>query len=96
MTHEQELAELLTLTVKVNRFGDVIYCNHLGEYHRVHGPALIKASGHRFWYYNGLLHRTDGAAIEWAYGDREWWLNGTQCTQQSHRYKTSHCVKIVL
>lgn len=86
MTHEQELAELLTLTVEVDPCGTTTYRNHLGQIHRVHGPAVILVSGYRpyrAWYQNDVLHREDGAAIEWDNGTKEWWLNGAQCTRQS-------------
>ena len=73
---DQELAELLTLTVSVNERGTTTYCNHLGHKHRIHGPAVITSTGNRYWYQNGQLHRTDGPAIEGTDGSQFWYLNG--------------------
>ena len=39
------LAELLTLTVEVNQWGATIYRNHLGQLHRIHGPAVEYTDG---------------------------------------------------
>ena len=59
---DASLAELLTLTVEVNEY-TTIYCNHLGQFHRVHGPAVILSSGSTMWFQNGARHRTDGPAV---------------------------------
>ena len=75
--HEQSddaLAELLTLTVEVDKWG-VSYRNHLGLFHRVHGPAYISIENNKHWYRNSKLHREDGPAIEYANGDNWWFQN---------------------
>ena len=74
------IAELLTLTLTVDQWGDRIYRNSNGQKHRQHGPAVECADGTKSWFLNGELHRVDGPAIEWANGDKSWWLNG-----QRHR-----------
>jgi len=45
-------------------------------YHRVHGPAIERADGHKEWYQNGICSREDGPAIERASGKKEWYING--------------------
>ena len=37
---DDALAELLSLTVEVTRFGSTTYRNHLGQEHRVHAQPL--------------------------------------------------------
>ena len=74
------LAELLTLTLTVDQWGDRIYRNSQGLRHRVHGPAIEWADGDKEWWLNGNIHRTDGPAIEYADGSKNWYLNG-----QRHR-----------
>ncbi len=69
------LAELLTLTVTVDQHGTRIYSNSQGRWHRVHGPAVIRADGYKSWWLNGRLHRTTGPAVIWADGDKMWYQN---------------------
>ena len=70
------LAELLTLTIEVTRNGTIIYRNHLGQAHRIHGPARIHFNGDRIWYKNGKHHREDGPAMIYHDGDLVWAING--------------------
>ena len=79
------LAELLTLTVEVNQWGTTIYCNHLGQKHRVHGPAVIRVNGGKSWWLNGKRHRTDGPAVERANGNHEWWVNDRRISENEFR-----------
>ena len=74
------LAELLTLTMEVDEYA-TIYRNHLGQKHRVHGPALIFSNGDAWWYQNGQLHREDGAAVIYSNGLQRWLLNCKELTQ---------------
>ena len=77
------LAELLTLTVEVDGNGTIRrYFNHLGQKHRVHGPAVIHASGTCSWWMNGQRHREDGPALTWPDGDKYWYLNGRKLTEE--------------
>ena len=69
------LAELLTLTLTVDQWGDRIYRNSQGLRHRVHGPAIEWADGDKEWYLDGQHHRTDGPAVERSNGDQYWCLN---------------------
>lgn len=75
------LAELLTLTVEVDSLGNIVYRNHLGQVHRVHGPAIIWATGSKGWYQNDQMHRTDGPALEWTDGDTSWFLYGNMVSE---------------
>ncbi len=70
------LAELLTLTVEVNEGGSTIYRNHLGQKHRVHGPAVIHTDGTTSWWLNGKRHRDHGPAIIYSNGTKKWYQNG--------------------
>ena len=76
------IAELLTLTLTVDQWGDRIYRNPMGQLHRVYGPALECANGTRRWYLNGNIHRTDGPAAEYADGTKAWCLNGQQLSEE--------------
>ena len=50
-----ELIELLTLTVTVDKHGTRQYSNSLGQPHRHHGPAVIWANGTKEWWLNGTF-----------------------------------------
>ena len=82
MDSNDDLAELLTLTLEVDEFGTRIYRNSVGLLHRIHGPALECANGAKYWYLNDRPHRTTGPAIEWADGDKSWYLDGEQLTER--------------
>lgn len=72
--------ELLSLNVEFSPLGTISYSNSRGQWHRIHGPALIFPSGTKYWYQNGQRHRLEGPAIENADGDKFWYQNG-----QRHR-----------
>ncbi len=69
------LAELLTLCVEVGEFA-IYYRNHLGQLHRVHGPAVIHTDGTTSWWLNGKRHRDHGPAVIWAGGSKSWYQDG--------------------
>ena len=79
---DDALAELLTLTMEVGSHGTTTYRNHLGQKHRVHGPAIIYPGGEKRWYQHDRLHREDGPAIEWGDGRNDWLLNGEYLTEE--------------
>jgi hypothetical protein len=58
--------------------GDKVWYNHDGSRHRVDGPAVEDANGHKEWWVDGKLHRLDGPAVEFADGDKQWCVEG-QC-----------------
>ena len=79
---DQELAELLSLTMKVGSHGTTTYRNHLGQKHRVHGPAIIYPGGEKRWYQHDRLHREDGPAVIYWDGIQRWLLNGKYLTEE--------------
>ena len=79
---------MLSLTRQEHENGVVIYRNHLGERHRVHGPAVTYPSGTVLWYRNGLLHRTDGPAITYAVGTCYWYLQGRELSEEEFEAMT--------
>jgi hypothetical protein len=44
-----------------------------GLYHRVGGPAIIRANGDQSWYQHGYLHREGGPARIEPNGDQSWY-----------------------
>jgi hypothetical protein len=46
-----------------------------GQRHRVDGPAVESANGHKMWYHHGQQHREDGPAVEYVNGNKEWYIN---------------------
>ena len=75
-TAHAALIEELCLIRQEHENGTVIYRNHLGEIHRVHGPAEVWPDGTQYWVQNGLPHRTDGPAAIFADGTEIWYRNG--------------------
>ena len=73
---EDALFELLSLECRVGSDGTIRYYNAPGQWHRVHGPAIERVDGSKFWYKHGRRHRLDGPALERADGSRAWWQNG--------------------
>ena len=69
------LIEVLSLTRQEYENGTVIYRNHLGERHRVHGPAEVWPDGFCAWYQNGRLHRVGGAAVIYPNWEERWYQN---------------------
>jgi len=69
-----------------------VWKNEKGEVHRLNGPAIEYADGHKSWFLNDKLHREDGPAVEWANGTF-WYLNGKQhredgpAVEWANRYK---------
>ena len=79
---DEILAELLTLTMSVDAFGTTTYRNHLGQRHRIHGPAVFREDGWVLWYKNNNLHRMDGPAMCYPSGIVCWFINGDQLTEE--------------
>lgn len=53
-----------------------------GKFHRLNGPAVIKANGDEEWYLLGAKHRTFGPAIESSCP--EYWLYGKQLSKEEY------------
>ena len=71
---------------KTDKYGNIIYTNKIGQYHREDGPAIEYFNGNKCWYINDQLHREDGPAIEYTNGDKVWYING-----QPHREDGPAC-----
>jgi hypothetical protein len=56
--------------------GSKLWRNANGDLHRVDGPAVIYADGHKEWWQNCELHRDDGPAVINADGDKFWCQHG--------------------
>jgi hypothetical protein len=54
---------------------DTIYWFDNNERHRLDGPAVEYAYGHRYWYQHGRLHRRDGPALDFVGGTQLWYIN---------------------
>ena len=67
--------------MEVNQGGTIRYRNHLGQMHRVYGPAVIRTNGDQEWRQNGQLHREDGPAVIYWDGIQRWFLNCKELTQ---------------
>lgn len=66
----------------LNEYGANFYVNHLGQYHREDGPAIIYPSGRKDWYLRDKLHRLDGPAVEAGKDTHlkidSWYINGVK------------------
>jgi hypothetical protein len=60
----------------IDEYGDKVWGNKKGEFHREDGPAIERKDGAKEWWINGKCHREDGPAIEWATGSKSWYVNG--------------------
>jgi hypothetical protein len=70
------------ITKEIDAYGDIIYQNNKGQFHRLDGPAIEYLSGSKVWFVDGKLHRENGPAREWADGGKEWWVNGKRHRQE--------------
>jgi hypothetical protein len=61
---------------EIDEFGNKIWRNKEGEFHRLDGPAIEGVDGRKEWYQNGELHRLDGPAQEFSCGDKYWYKHG--------------------
>jgi len=64
--------------IYINEYGDKRYYKNqkMTIPHRLDGPAVESADGHKFWYVDGYRHRLDGPAIEYANGHKAWYVDG--------------------
>jgi hypothetical protein len=63
--------------IELDNFGNKIWRNKDGEFHRIGGPAFEYANGDKFWFQNGKLHRLDGPAVEMT-NYKAWCKNGVK------------------
>ena len=78
---EQEVFEALKYRIDVDTHGTRRYRNVMGQLHRIGGPAVEFANGHKEWWQYDQRHRIDGPAIEWSNGVRFWYINGKRLTK---------------
>jgi len=82
LTEEQWKKELDKPKCEIDSYGNKLWKNKKGQYHREDGPAIESTDGYKQWVINGSLHREDGPAIEGRYGNKSWYLNGIQYTEE--------------
>jgi hypothetical protein len=75
MVHKWEENNIMT-NPKIDKYGNKIWLNSKGEYHRENGPAIEEHYGTKSWWQNGLEHREDGPAVEFANDKKLWFING--------------------
>ena len=74
----------MTEASRIDRYGNKVWKNANGQYHREDGPAYEGANGIKAWYLNGKNHREDGPAIENVDGYKAWYINGEELTEAEH------------
>lgn len=61
------------------------YFNDNGMVHRLDGPAIEHANGHKEWWVNGKRHRLDGSAIETVNGEGKYYIDGNYCLPKNFK-----------
>ena len=64
-------------------YGDKVWSNEKGQYHREDGPALEYNNGTKYWIVNDKYHREDGPAFERLDGSKLWYYHGKWIDCQS-------------
>ena len=64
-----------TYKVTVDEYGTICWYQN-DKRHRLDGPAIEYADGHKTWYQNDKRHRLDGPAVESSDGSNFWHKNG--------------------
>jgi hypothetical protein len=77
---------MIDSTKSINQYGDKIWKNEIGEYHRLDGPAIIRKNGSQYWYINDKSHRLDGPAYIGADGTQEWWIHDVNITNEVNKW----------
>jgi len=70
-----------TLTVEKSKRGTITYRNADGDRHNPHGPAVVWANGHKFYYINGERHNANGPAAVYADGHKAYYINDKLLTK---------------
>jgi hypothetical protein len=65
-----------TYKVTVDYDKNICWYNDKENRHRLDGPAVEYADGHKEWWVNGKLHRLDGPAVECTDGSKSWYVDG--------------------
>jgi len=64
--------------LEIDSFGNKLWRNNLGVFHRLDGPAVETLNGHKQWCVAGKCSREDGPAIIYSDGSKSWYLNGVR------------------
>jgi hypothetical protein len=66
--------------IHIDTDGDKFYFKEktMNMLHRIDGPAVEGADGHKQWWVDNKLHRLDGPAIISANGSKEWYINNNR------------------
>ena len=63
------------------KYGDRVWTDSDGLFHRENGPAIIYKTGAEYWYCRGVLHREDGPAVIFSDGDGNHFINAKYHTK---------------
>ena len=77
---------------KIDMFGNKIYKDEKGRFHREDGPAIIYKDGTKKWYKHGLLHREDGPAVIYSNGFKKWYLDGIEYSKKE--FEEEICIEL--
>ena len=83
----------MELRIEIDEYGKKCYYNAENQIHREDGPAVVWASGTKYWYINGKLHREDGPACEYAYGSKFWYIHGVCLSEEEFNRHTKNPCK---
>ena len=75
-----------TYKVTVDKNGTICWYQN-DKRHRLDGPAIEYADGHKSWYQNDKRHRLDGPAIECADDHKSWYIEGVLYTEEQFNAK---------
>jgi hypothetical protein len=70
-----------TLRVYKDKCGTIRYSNSNGQLHNPDGPAVVYASGDKWYYINGKRHNPNGPAIVGANSYKAYFINGKELTK---------------
>ena len=68
--------------------GERFYMDEEQRYHRIGGPALVKADGTAIWYYHGKRHSACGPAVTRPDGSEEYWIHGKRYSEKKWQTKS--------
>ena len=64
--------------------------------HRLDGPAVEYADGHKQWWVDEKLHRLDGPAVEYANGEKEWYVNDKELSEKQFNALSAPTLELTL
>ena len=84
--------------IRIDRYRDKYYHKdrEMIILHRLDGPAIECAEGHKQWWVDGKLHRLDGPAIIWSNGDKVWYVDGEYLTEEQFNALTAPTLELTL